>query len=713
MLDPGGERRDLSPDAVVSFELGDARADRRDLLDAAARAAGLGTFRWDLTTGALHWDATLLEVFGYDEDTFGGTIAAFNARLHPDDVPPVSAALDAAIGACGVYEAEFRVQRPDGSTRWLSARGRAQPHASDPSGPACEVVGVATDITALRRGDERVQQILEDMSIGYFWLDPDWRFGYVNSEAEHILDSPHGALLGGVIWELFPAAVGTVLEESCRGVARDGQTVVFDAYYPEPLDDWYEVRAVPERGGVAVYFTVVSERRRALDLAQQAQARSQLLAAVATDLAETLDPVRALEVVLPHLVPAVADFAIASVLDDGAADWQQRLHDVAGLHRDPEKAPVLAEYVALRVPALSRTSLIAQAVGGAPQALYTGLPEPGDLVEPGRAQDLLVRLTPHAIVVLPLRGRGHTRGLVTLMRGEERGAYTEAELATLREVVAQIGLALDNARLHAAQRDLAEELQRSLLTELPEPDHLHLVARYVPAAATGAQIGGDWYDAFMVRDGTTCLVIGDVTGHDLRAAVSMAQVRNVLRGGAHAVVQPPGAILSALDWAVHDLGVGTIVTGILAKLEQDDELAARGLRRLRWSSAGHLPPLLIRPDGRAELLERRNDLPVGLRAHVDRHDHTELLDPGSTLLLYTDGLVERRGESLRTGLERLRRTAEGLSGLSLEDLCDRLIEDLAGAGEDDVALLGVHAHPQDRPRPPEAGPEVLPIEGPG
>lgn len=701
MHEPGGvtpadraRRTATTPDGV----------DRPALLESAARAAGLGTFRWDLVTGALRWDATLLEAFGYDEESFGGTIDAFNARVHPDDVPPVTAALDRAIATCGVYEAEFRVLRPDGTTRWLTARGRA---LAGPSGAAEQVIGVTTDTTALRAGEERVQQILEDMTVAYYWLDHEWRFGYVNAEAERILGTSRERLLGGVVWDLFPAAAASVFEDSYREVARTGSPVVFDAYYPAPLDGWYEVRAVPERGGVAAYFTEVTERRRALELAEAAQERAALLAAVAADLAETLDPVKALEAVLPHLVPGVADFAVASTLDEGPAPWKQRLHDVAALHADPAKQPVLDRYRRLRVPALTPTSLIAETLAGAPHALRSGAPRPGDLVEEGPAHDLLESLAPHAIVVMPLRGRGHVRGLITLVRGAERGDFSESDLSALREVMAQIGLALDNAHLHAVQRDLAEELQRSLLAPLPEPDHLHLVARYAPATA-GAQIGGDWYDAFLVRDGSTCLVIGDVTGHDLRAAVAMAQVRNLLRGGAHAVIEPPAAILASLDWAMHDLAVGTISTGILARVEQPEELEERDLRMLRWSSAGHLPPLLVHPDGTAELLHRRPDLPLGVRAHTDRHDHTQLIRPGSTVLLYTDGLVERRGESLAVGLERLRVAAEALGDLSLDELCDGLIADLAPTREDDIALLALRAFTAEAPRPAEAGPEVLP-----
>ncbi|QCB93568.1 SpoIIE family protein phosphatase [Cellulomonas shaoxiangyii] len=676
-----------------------AAAERLALLDVAAHAAGLGTFRWDLGTRRLHWDAGLLEAFGHAADTFAGTMAALEARIDPDDLPDLRQALRDAVGVCGAYEAEFRVHRPDGTTRWLVVRGRAVP---GPDGTADHVVGVTADTTALRAGDERVHQVLEDMTVGYCWLDADWRFGYVNGEAERIFGVRRGRLLGRVMWELFPGVVGTAFEREYRRVARTGAPAVFDAWYPAPLETWFEVRAVPERGGVAAYFTDVTDRRRALDVAQQARTRSQLVASVAGALVEILDPVAALEAVLPHLVPSVADFAIASVLDEGHGSWQQRLHDVAALHADPAMQPVLEEYRATRVAALTRSSLVAQALAGGRRVLATGVPVAGEVSEGGPAQDALVRLAPHARVVVPLRGRGHVRGLLTLGRGEARGEFTGAELRSLREVMAQIGLALDNAHLHAARRDLAEELQRSLLTELPEPDQLELAARYLPAA-TAAQIGGDWYDAFLVRDGGTCLVIGDVTGHDLRAAVSMAQIRNVLRGGAHAVVQPPASILSALDWAMHDLAVGAMSTAVLAKVEHPPDLAAQGLRLLRWANAGHLPPLLLHPDGRAELLRRPSDLLLGLRAHTERRDHALVLPPGATVLLYTDGLVERRGERLSAGLERLRVHVEGLAALPLGELCDRLVDDLATGSDDDVALLAVRAHPEGRRRPEGVG----------
>ena len=126
------------------------------------------------------------------------------------------------------------------------------------------------------------------------------------------------------------------------------------------------------------------------------------------------------------------------------------------------------------------------------------------------------------------------------------------------------------------------------------------------------QVGGDRYDAFQVSDGSTELVVGDVSGHDQEAAVVMAQVRNVLRGIAHRMVTPPAEVLTALDQAMRDLAVGSPVTAIIAKVEQTPSEAAAGLRTFRWSNAGHPPPLPISPDGVVEVLARDVDLLLGV-----------------------------------------------------------------------------------------------------
>ena len=296
--------------------------------------------------------------------------------------------------------------------------------------------------------------------------------------------------------------------------------------------------------------------------------------------------------------------------------------------------------------------------------------------------------------------------------------FAAGDIALLNAFAAQCSSALDRLLRRqaerasaAAARQMSKALQVSLLTTPVQPDHLQITARYM-AAARGVQVGGDWYDAFQVSDGSTQLVVGDVSGHDRDAAAAMAQVRNVLRGIAHRMVAPPAAVLTALDEAMRDLAVGSLVTAILAKVDQSPAEAAAGLRTLRWSNAGHPAPLLISPDGVAEVLARDVDLLLGVTPERPRRDHEQTLEPGSTVLLYTDGLVERRGSSLDEGTELLRRTASRLANaeLTLDQLCDTLLAELGGAFDDDVALLAVRAHPEDRPRPPEAGPSVEPAD---
>jgi serine phosphatase RsbU (regulator of sigma subunit) len=243
---------------------------------------------------------------------------------------------------------------------------------------------------------------------------------------------------------------------------------------------------------------------------------------------------------------------------------------------------------------------------------------------------------------------------------------------------------------------MAEALQRSLLTEPPQQADLEIVVRYLPAAEQ-AQVGGDWYDAFLVGDGDTMLVIGDVTGHDRHAAAAMAQVRNVLRGVAHSQPESPARVLAALDRAMGDLAVGTLATAVLARVERGGPGMHPGQRLLRWSNAGHPAPLLIEPDGTVTLLERVPNLLLGVDVACPRVEHAVVLPPGSTLLLYTDGLVERRGASLDDGVAWLSAELAGLRELPLEELCDRLLAVLPEALQDDVALLALRAHPEGAP----------------
>ncbi|WP_337062012.1 SpoIIE family protein phosphatase [Kineococcus sp. G2] len=670
---------------------------RRELLELAIAAAGVGTFDWDLVDGVLQWDERLLELFGYAPDGFARTIEAFNERLHPEDLPRVSADLRAAVETCGPFSAEYRIVLPGGDLRWVGARGRA---LSDEHGVAVRLLGAAWDVTAHREAEARVSRVLESMSTAFFSLDTSWRFTYVNAEAERVLGRERHELLGGVVWDLFPAAPGSDFEVNYRRAMDSGETVTFDAHYPEPLNAWYEVRAWRTGEGLAVYFLDVTERRRAQQQSERAARRTELLGRITAELTGTLDNDEAARRLARLVVPVLADWAIVTLVDDThQAGTRRGLRDAAAWHRDPALQQVLEEYAHARMGVLTDDTVVVRAMtSGRPQSLPSGATAAVQaMLPPGPVREKLGLLAPESVVVLPLTGREGPVGMLSLANGAGRGDFSADDLVTVEHVGARAGIVLDNARLYRQQRELAEGLQRSLLTALPEPEHLQVVARYQPAAQA-AQVGGDWYDAFLQPDGATVLVIGDVVGHDTQAAAAMSQVRTLVRGIAAAGGGAPAEVLRTVDRVVHTLRVDTTATAVVARLEHDGTLPP-GATRVRWSSAGHPPPMVITPGGRVRALSGEHaDLLLGVLPDAPREEFSAVLERGSTVLMYTDGLVERRGQSLDEGLDLLRRTLAELAaqGGGLDALCDGLLARmLPGQQEDDVAVVAVHLHPRD------------------
>ena len=704
----------LASSAVAELELTALTAEHetaRVLWELAIDAAGIGTFDWDLGPGRLTWDERLLELFGIGRDEFEGTIEAFNARVHPDDLPRVERALQTALETGGVFQAEYRVVLPDGAVRWVDARGRA---LLGPDGTAVRLLGAAYDSTLRQEQEARVRHVLESMSAAFYSLDAEWRFTYVNAEAERLLGRPREELLGGLLWELFPAASASDFEVHYRRAMETGQPVVFDAYYPAPLDGWYELRAWPTAYGLSVYFLDVTARRRAQEQAAAQAARAALRDEVTTELTGTLDVEVAVARLARLVVPALADWCVISLVDaDQHVDWRRRLRDVGAWHVDPDARALVEQYRELRLGALGEDAFIAPAArdGRVAQVRRDATALISGTLAPGAARDLLVALAPESAVALPLPGRGRTVGLLSLYNGPDRGPIGPLDLQAARDVAGRAGLALDNSRLYQEQRQLAEGLQRSLLTEPPAPDHAHVVVRYEPAAET-AQVGGDWYDAFLQPDGATMIVIGDVIGHDTAAAAAMGQVRGLLRGVAADSGAGPADLLRRVDRVMQVLQVDTTASALVARLEQTPREREQGVTRLRWSNAGHPPPMVVTVDGDVvPLPEADADLLLGIDPDVARGESEISLERGATVLLYTDGLVERRGQSLDDGLARLRSTLAELvrEPLTFDELCDAVLARmLPERPEDDVALVAVRLHPQDRPRPAEAGPNRLP-----
>ena len=234
------------------------------------------------------------------------------------------------------------------------------------------------------------------------------------------------------------------------------------------------------------------------------------------------------------------------------------------------------------------------------------------------------------------------------------------------------------------------------LLSLPSPDvstraeDLMLAGRY-QGARNPSGSGGDWFDAFVLPDGTAALILGDVAGHGALAAATMMQLRTLLRRFAISHEVAPSEVLRRLDRFFVQLDLGLLATAFFGWVQADP---AGGLV-LRWCNAGHLPPLLLAADGETTVLECRDDLLLGLEIESNRTDLSLRLPPASTLLLYSDGLVETRTADLDTGLARLRAAARSLSKHGVAELCDELVAAVAGHNPyDDVTLLAVRVPPQ-------------------
>lgn len=314
---------------------------------------------------------------------------------------------------------------------------------------------------------------------------------------------------------------------------------------------------------------------------------------------------------------------------------------------------------------------------------YDSVTEPVRVSSPPRP---LGRLVPelagveHDAICVPLIAHGVLSG--RLLLAVDPGLGPGADDPRVSAVARVVGSTIARTTLLEHAQRTAELLQRRLLPKLPEPPGLTIASRYIPGTDQ-TEVGGDWYDVFTMRGGAVGMVIGDVAGHGLPQATMMAELRSALRAIALDVGDKPGEAMARMQRFTLAYLPDDIVTMCYLVLD-------RGMRRLRYVNAGHLPPLLLPAGRKPRLLESALAPPLGVPAATSYEHAAVSVSEGDTLTLYTDGLVERRGESLTEGLNRLLNRADELGAVTPDALCTALAETRPTGGPlDDLALLTV------------------------
>ena len=544
-------------------------------------------------------------------------------------------------------------------------------------------------------------EALDAVPDGVAVFDGDWTISYVNQAAARLLRRDRDELLGRNIWIALPELGGTILHSFLLHARSAGSRVTWNGYYA-PGGRWLTASAIRHGDRLHVGFResteAAREDARPLDGEGDGEIspdvdreRLRFLAEVSEAMISTLDTGETLEKLLDLVVPRLADWAVAALIGE-----DRQPTEAARVHRDTERRADLDAYLDRPDQTSDDDNPMTRAfLMGEPIHVH---PIPAELVEDQltteEARTAWARLDTDSFTIVPLRARGETFGGIALMNTRARGPHTEIEIATAVEVARRAGLALDNSRLYGRQLKVAETLQRSLLTPPPQPDDLEIAVRYQPAAGN-MHVGGDWYDAFLQPDGATLLVIGDVVGHNVDAAAAMGQIRSIVRGIAYDRQEDPARILGRVDQVMSGLQIGTLATALIARIEQTPEELRDGIRRLRWSSGGHLPPLVKHVDGTVDTLATRPEPLLGAETTHERTNHVARLLPGDTVLFYTDGLVEQGRTVIDEGLTRLVDVLAGVGDVGVDDLCDALLDRIVSRrGEDDVAIVALRCHPQ-------------------
>lgn len=667
-----------------------AGADRLDQLDVLIDEAPIGFALLDAERRFVRLNPRLAEINGLPISAhLGRTPAELLPGIPPDAFAPLELALagtPSTVETVGSTHAEPGVER-HWLVSWIPVRG-ADGAVTGAAAFAHEITQGKRAEAALRASEALMRRVLDGLFILVGVLRPDGVLVEVNRAALDAIGAEACDVLGRHVRET-PWIAGTdavpyidaAIARAAAGAASrfdlpirlaDGRRITVDFQLAPLVDDDGAVTHLLASGAdVSDRLALLDAERAARDAAAGAVDRIARLQAVTAALAAARDP---------------ADVARA-IVEDGRAALGAATGVVYALERDrlellgaagyPEQATAAWESIPLDLPV---------PICEAARRGRTVLAEDG--AEVLARWPALAGATSGAggtLVATPLVADGRVRGAIGFVA--PTGALGRVERALVETLARLAGQALERARVHAEQSEIASALQESLLEgSLRAGPGLEVAARYRPAVR-GQEAGGDWYHAFPLPDGTTALVVGDVVGHGIRAAAAMGKVRAATRALA-GVLPGPAAVLAQLDVYVEHLPAACYSTLAMAALD-----ASTGA--LRHASAGHPAPLLVAPDGTTRLLEAARSHPLAVPG-PPRPEATDVVPPGGVLLLYTDGLVERRGEPLDVGLARLEAAAAAAGPADdLEAFADAVLARTlppSGLG-DDVCLLAVRRLP--------------------
>ncbi|MFJ4835933.1 SpoIIE family protein phosphatase [Streptomyces sp. NPDC088747] len=565
------------------------------------------------------------------------------------------------------------------------------------------ILSLVTDATTVRRVERDLalsHSLVQQTPVGIAVFDNDLRWVGVNPALERINGLPEEDVLGRRVGEILPFLDVEAIESRMRLVLASGRPLldqqnVGRTATGDPADrafseSYHRIEDAEGRVlGLAMSIIDVTERQKAAAEVSQAREHLSVIADAGARIGTTLDLQQTARELADVAVPQLADLAAVDVLEavvargtttavteDAQAEFRA-LAVAAGYLTDAIHAADPVGELATYGP----TRIITQCVREARPILVERVDSAmmRRIARDSHAAQTLRAAGVHSYLAVPLVARGEVLGTLSLYRTVNTRPFDEQDGVLASELAARAAICVDNARLYGRERTAALTLQRSLLPRTPvDHEGLDIAVRYLPALS---EVGGDWYDVLPLSGGRTGLIVGDVMGKGVQAAAVMGQLSTATR--ALARLDPsPAELLGHLDDIAGSLG-DAIATCVYAVCEP-----RRGTCEL--SSAGHLPPVVIRPDGSADLLDIPGGVPLGVGGVPFGTMEVEL-PPGSLLALYTDGLVENRTEPIDAGLDTMTRLLQS-TRQSLERTSDMLLGALRPEPDDDVALLLARTH---------------------